>query len=134
MEKAKAIIDRINNDQLLTPGMFEIDTDAALDYRDTPPFEKPWMAAFHKLPEADIPDDLKSLHEEIRKAAYLKTYHLTESPELAGYVSDDFGLIAASLLLDISDNWVNGLWVEYTRGKFPAEELTSVPGKLSELI
>lgn len=134
MKEVQAIIDRIQSDQLLTEAMFEVDLDAALDLRDAPPFETAWMAAYKKLPDADIPEDLKGLHQEIRKAAFLKTMQLTQSPELAGYVSDDFGLIASSLMLDVSDPWLNTLWKEYDAGNFPAGDLTPLPGSLADLI
>lgn len=134
VKEVQSIIDRINSDQLLIPATFEADLDAKLDYRDTAPFDSAWTAASKKLPEANVPAAFKGLQAEIRKAAFLKTLQLTESPELAGYVSDDFGLIASSLLLNISDDWVNGLWNEYAAGRFPADELIPVPGKLGELV
>lgn len=134
MKQLQTIIDRIQSDQLLIASMFEIDLDDALDQRDEPAFETPWMDAYKKLPDADIPTDLQQLHQQVRQAAFLKTMQLTESPEVAGYVSDDFGLIASSLALDVQDAWVNALWKEYNCGTFPTGELVPVSGKLSELI
>lgn len=133
MKDLQTIVDRIQADQLLIPDMFEIDLDDALDLRDDPSFETPWLAAYKKLPDAEIPEDLRPPHQEVRKAAFLKTMQLTKSPELAGYISDDFGLIASSLVLDIADEWVNALWKEYDTGKFPAGELVPVPGRLQDL-
>lgn len=66
----------------------------------------------------------------IREEAYKITYNATKSPELAGYISDDFGLISDALILNYSDEWLNALAKEYIKGRIPHNKLKPLKGDL----
>ena len=60
---------------------------------------------------------------EIEKKAYITVYEKSEDDELAGYVSDDFGLIADSKRLGYSDEWLDKLIFCYENARIPCGEL-----------
>ena len=60
---------------------------------------------------------------EIEKKAYITVYEKAENAELAGYISDDFGLIADSKRLNYSDEWLDKLVSCYENARIPCGEL-----------
>ena len=60
---------------------------------------------------------------EIEKKAYITVYEKSENDELAGYISDDFGLIADSKRLGYSDKWLEKLISCYENARIPCGEL-----------
>jgi hypothetical protein len=92
----------------------------ALDQRDEPQFEDPWLRTYKQV------EDKKGDHQDadtrvgrLRELAYLQALDRWESPELAGYISDDFGLIGDALATDSVDDYLNGLLNAYLALRFP---------------
>lgn len=97
--------------------------DEMLDSRDSSEFEEDWLNVFHKLEKR--PFDAKDLEtvKDIREIAYKKTFASTNHSELAAYVADDFEMIAKSLLADLTDEWLNALFLSYLHGAFPHSKI-----------
>ncbi|SCW53159.1 hypothetical protein SAMN04487970_101342 [Paenibacillus tianmuensis] len=95
----------------------DVDWDAELDARDEAEFDQTWSSSYNKL-EAIDPSEGTVIHE-IRETVFKQTFQITQSPDLAGYVSDDFGLIAKAFENKIDIEFVNHLWDSYRKGSFP---------------
>lgn len=106
--------------RLLREQNFEgLDIEAVLDERDEAPFADHWMQAFEQC-ASDSAVAEEEVLRQIRETAFKRTLTLTGEPELAGYVSDDFGLIASYLLQEGEQNsFVNQLLNSYTQGNMP---------------
>ena len=62
--------------------------------RDADAFEQEWLRVFDLQRHAEFsPQQARSI-ERVRELAYKATYAFTQHPEIAGYVCDDFELIA----------------------------------------
>ncbi|NEN83739.1 hypothetical protein [Paenibacillus elgii] len=94
-----------------------VDWDAELDARDEAGFAETWSSSYDKLEAIDSSED--AVIREIREAVFKQTFRITQSPELAGYASDDFGLMAKAFENGIDIEFVNKLWDSYTKGSFP---------------
>lgn len=105
----------------------ETDIEALLDNRDDPFFSEEWMRVYAEISHikkmGSLPSVYASLDEGLRKIIFLKVMEITSYEELAAYISDDFGLILDSLVLEYRDEWLNGLWSEYKVKRIPQGEL-----------
>jgi len=92
-----------------------------LDERDSEEFSQKWMAAFNLLESQKyrMSKNQTDLSTQIRETAYLRAFARWKSPDLAAYVSDDFGLISDAAALAIDDPWVNGMLQSYRKGVIP---------------
>ncbi|MBB6022387.1 hypothetical protein HNR77_003484 [Paenibacillus sp. JGP012] len=96
-----------------------LDIDAYLDERDEPSFADEWMQAYERY-AGDSAVAEQEVLRSIRETAFKRTITLTGDPELAGYVSDDFGLIGCYLLHKHEQNdFVKRLLGSYRQGKLP---------------
>ena len=100
----------------------ELDIDDFLDQRDSDPFDGEWMRVYHAV-ETLKKDTVADDSREIEKKAYIMVYEKSEDDELAGYISDDFGLIADSKRLGYSDEWLDKLISCYEHARIPCGEL-----------
>lgn len=97
--------------------VLEINWDERLDARDTPSFDEAWSDSYKRLNDNSSQESEKV--GEIRELAFKETYKITENPDLAGYVSDDLGLIAKALECHVEDPFITQLWEAYAQGIFP---------------
>lgn len=95
----------------------EVDWDAELDARDTAEFDTAWNSSFESLHDID-PSESK-LIRDIREFAFKQTFRITQNPELAGYTSDDFGLVSKAFESKINNEFIQNLWDSYLQGEFP---------------
>ncbi|MFW5438018.1 hypothetical protein [Paenibacillus apiarius] len=95
----------------------EVDWDAELDARDTAEFDTAWNSSFESL--HDIYPSESKLIRDIREFAFKQTFRITQNPELAGYTSDDFGLISKAFESKINNEFIQNLWDSYLQGEFP---------------
>lgn len=93
-----------------------------LDERDSGKFSQQWMAIFNLLEfhKDRMSKEQSDLSTQIREAAYLRAYSRWKSPDLAAYISDDFGLIADAAALGIDDPWINAIMQSYRNGVIPS--------------
>ncbi|MGG0757643.1 hypothetical protein [Brevibacillus laterosporus] len=105
----------------------ETNIDALLDKRDDPAFSEEWMRVYAEISHIKKMESLPSLYasmeEGLRKIIFLKVLEITSADDLAAYISDDFGLILDSVVLEYRDEWLNGLWNEYQKKRIPQGEL-----------
>jgi hypothetical protein len=96
------------------------DWDDALDKRDDTFFDSAWTRNFNELKDFDYRDgDDAKLVSEVREFVFKKVYYLTNSSEVAGCISDDFGLVADAVCKYKVSGWVADLLDTYISGRFP---------------
>ncbi|WP_419892164.1 hypothetical protein [Paenibacillus xylanexedens] len=117
MEK---LLSDLNEGRILNQQTFEgLDVEVYLDERDASAFADEWMQAFERWAQASAVAEEEVLRA-CREQAFKQTLALTGEPELAGYVSDDIGLIGAALLQNMmQDSFVNQLLESYRQGRLP---------------
>ncbi|MFJ2042601.1 hypothetical protein ACIOBL_03305 [Paenibacillus taichungensis] len=109
----------MNKGRILSQQTFEgLDVEAYLDQRDASEFADEWMQAFERFAQSDVVEE--EVLRASRELAFKRTIALAGDPELAGYVSDDIGLIGAALLQDeMQDSFVMQLLERYQQGTLP---------------
>ncbi|MEK4052030.1 hypothetical protein MHB84_00140 [Paenibacillus sp. FSL F4-0087] len=109
----------MNEGRILSQQTFEgLDVEAYLDQRDASEFADEWMQAFERFAQSDVVEE--EVLRASRELAFKRTIALAGDPELAGYVSDDIGLIGAALLQDeMQDSFVMQLLERYQQGTLP---------------
>jgi hypothetical protein len=104
------------------------DFDNLLDLREKPDFEAEWLRVYEEIEEQqkmrEIASDVKVLIDTICEMAFKRAYSLTKNSEIAGYVSDDFELLAKAAVLNYQDSWLSALLLSYQNGQFPCSKLT----------
>ncbi|MDQ0656868.1 hypothetical protein [Paenibacillus sp. W2I17] len=110
----------LNEGRILTQQTFEgLDVEIYLDERDASAFADEWMQAFERWAQDKVVAEEEVLRA-CREQAFKQTLALTGEPELAGYVSDDMGLIGAALLQGTAnDSFVDQLLESYRQGRLP---------------
>lgn len=100
----------------------ESSIEQILDDRDAEEFSQRWMVVFNFIESRKdrLSKNQSDLSTQIREAAYLRAYARWKSPDLAAYVSDDFGLIADASALNIDDPWINAMLHSYRNGGIPS--------------
>lgn len=97
-----------------------------LDSRDSAPFDAEWCRVNEEIKAMKNAKSYTNENEEeqskIREKAFMIIEKNTGS-ELSDYVSDDFGLIYDSLVLNYKDEWLNKLIAVYKNKKIPTGEL-----------
>jgi len=113
-----------------------LDADAALDRRDSDPFDSAWLRIFDLIGDrsAAIGPSERSSIDELRERVFMRVYELTANSDLAAFASDDFEIIAGGSVLDLADPWLNALWASYADRRFPMGELRPIAGELRELV
>lgn len=106
-----------------------ISTDYYLDSRDMNPFDTDWIKAYEGIEKAkeNLTEkeklELDKLSEFVRHKAFISALRNSNSSELAGYISDDFGLFSDALAMNISNKWLNGLLSSYLSGIPPSGKI-----------
>ena len=104
-----------------------LDIDKLLDNRDAEVFDAEWIRVYNvveSLKNADNYSEVeKKNNSEVRERAFRMIYELTSDGELAGYVSDDFGLIVDAKLLGYEEPWLNKLSACYENRTIPCGSL-----------
>ena len=91
-----------------------------MDQRDSEAFETQWMQAFEAIQRLEQETTLDTATiDEIRKTVFLKAFDVTGSGELAGYVSDDFELIAKGLHFEYPSDFLASMYHRYKEGALP---------------
>ena len=90
-----------------------LDIDDFLDQRECEPFDSEWIRVYLAI------EDLK----KERAVEDTREFEKTECDDLAGYIADDFGLIADSIMLNYSDEWLEKLISCYKKAIIPRGNL-----------
>ncbi|MBE5075821.1 hypothetical protein [Anaerotignum lactatifermentans] len=99
-----------------------IDIDDFLDQRECDPFDSEWVRVYQAIEELKKGKEMVDTRE-IEKKAYITVYEKTECDDLAGYIADDFGLIADSIMLHYSDEWLEKVISCYKEAIIPYGKL-----------
>lgn len=95
----------------------ETNWNERLDGRDVDSFDAHWSDSYKRLNDRSSEESERV--REIRELAFKETYRMTQNSDLAGYVSDDLGLIAKALDSNVEDEFITQMWVAYSQGIFP---------------
>lgn len=114
--------------QKINQSMFEnIDFDEVLDMRDEKSFDSEWIRVYNKIEELKAQKSYserdKNYSDSIRRQIYMKVYDLCGNSDLASCISDDFGLICDSKILEYSDEWLDKLIKKYEHREIPYGDL-----------
>lgn len=97
-----------------------------LDSRDSEPFDTQWCRVDDEIKALkngkNYTDEMGEEQNKVREKAFIIIEQNLES-ELSEYVSDDFGLIYDSLVLDYKDEWLTKLIKTYQSKKIPSGAL-----------
>ena len=97
-----------------------------LDSRDRAPFDTEWCRVYDEIEalknDRNYTDEIKKEQGKVREKAFIIIEKKTQS-ELSDYVSDDFGMICDSLVLNYKDEWLNKLIEMYKNKRIPSGEL-----------
>ncbi len=99
-----------------------IDIDKFLDQRECETFDSSWIRVYQAIEQLKKGKAMEDTRE-IEKKAYITVYEKTECDDLAGYIADDFGLIAESKMLNYFDEWLEKLISCYEKGMIPCGKL-----------
>ncbi|MCH5518626.1 hypothetical protein [Pseudomonas syringae] len=97
----------------------EADWDRVLDARDDEFFDQLWTLHHVALQATPLARDMTESINLLREHVFKEVLSISRNADLAGYVSDDFGLIAHHLAIQAPPSWVTGLLDLYVRGNFP---------------
>ncbi|MDE5556172.1 MAG: hypothetical protein K2K66_09105 [Ruminococcus sp.] len=116
MKKIKKLLDCIKN---IDYSQFDEDTiNEWLDFRDCETFDSEWCRVNNEI--SKIKDQcnytFQNQNNQIRKEAFFIVVD-SIGTELADYVSDDFGLIFDSMIVEYEDEWLSKLIDMYRNGK-----------------
>ena len=104
----------------------EDDINDILDGRDADEFDSEWCRVDNELESLKNDDNYTSEnekeHDDICKQAFFIIEEIIPS-ELSDYVSDDFGMIYDSIVLDYKDEWLSAMIEAYKDGRIPTGEL-----------
>ena len=101
-----------------------------LESRDSAPFDTEWCRVNEEIEALKNTQSYKGENEEEQGKIREKAFKIIEEnieSELSEYVSDDFGLIYDSLVLNYKDEWLNKLITAYKNKKFLPESFNTIP-------
>lgn len=105
--------------------------DQILDKRDLDSFSNKWMNVYKSI-NTQIGDNHFS--DDLRERVFKIVLSNTNNSDLASYISDDFGLFLDATVIDFNDEWLNSLWIVYSKNQIPYENIGKVEGNLKDLI
>jgi hypothetical protein len=123
MDSIEELLTLLNAGQVIERISISTDQEIELilDSREREDFSSQWMESFDNVEsqKSSMENRLAESVAQIRKVAYLKSYARWKSPDLAAYISDDFGLIADAIAMRIKDPWLELLLNSYWNGAIP---------------
>lgn len=101
--------------------------DEILDSRDNNPFDSEWVRVYNEIEklkkEKEYTAEQETYNSDVREQVFKKIYKLSGHSALSGYISDDFGMITDSRILNYSDTWLNILISCYENSMVPSGSL-----------
>ncbi|WP_257153537.1 hypothetical protein [Pseudomonas sp. ICMP 561] len=95
------------------------DWDSMLDARDEAGFDEQWTQHRLIVQSTPLTGEVIENITLLREWVFKNVFSVSDNAELAGYVSDDFGLIAYHLESNTDSAWVTGLLDAYVHNQFP---------------
>lgn len=104
-----------------------LDIDEILDNRDAKVFDAEWIRVYEVVEAIKNNENYSEVEKQnntkIRERVFRMIYEYTKDADLAGYVSDDFGLIADAKLLGYNDVWLDKMVSCYENSIIPCGSL-----------
>ncbi|MBR3823615.1 MAG: hypothetical protein IKJ39_00285 [Lachnospiraceae bacterium] len=104
-----------------------LDIDEILDNRDAKVFDAEWIRVYEVVEAIKNNENYSEVEKQnntkIRERVFLMIYEYTKDADLAGYISDDFGLIADAKLLGYNDVWLDKMVSCYENSIIPCGSL-----------
>lgn len=104
-----------------------LDIDELLDNRELAVFDAEWIRVYNAVESLknalNYSDAERENNSKLREQVFRMIYEFTNDSDLAGYVSDDFGLISDARLLEYSDLWLDKMIACYEKGSIPCGSL-----------
>lgn len=134
MDKVGTLLEKMEQGWLVAKLYLEQEEiNAALNQREDPQFAETWMKAFRQIEaKKGGTQDADPRVGQLRELAYFQAFERWQSPDLAAYISDDFGLIGDALATNYDDAWVNGLLYAYLNLRFPHGDVAEPTGRLGD--
>ncbi len=96
-----------------------IDIDEVLDQRDDCSFDDEWVKTYEELQKVSFTEPVNDIINAIRETVFKKIYKITESSDLAAYISDDFELICKASVSGYENVWIAKLTNVYVNKEIP---------------
>jgi len=113
------IKEKIEADSFYESIFSDRDWNTVLDDRNHEEFYSSWFSVFKEIRTIN-PDEAFEV-SSLREIAFKNTFKLTQNSELAGYASDDIGLISEAAFNKIENHFIKRLWASYVAGIFPTK-------------
>ena len=100
--------------------------DDILDNRDNDPFDSEWCRVSSEIEALKTEDNYTKYNEAEFLKISRKAFEILDGNncgELSSYVSDDFGMIYDSLILNYKNKWLDKLIDAYKNRQIPTGEL-----------
>ncbi|MBP1905851.1 hypothetical protein J2Z32_002499 [Paenibacillus turicensis] len=138
-ELVPKLIQLVKEDRLLSEhALGTIHVDDLLDNRDEPQFSDEWMKVYDDISNKKLTSFIDEITNQqidlLRELVYKKVYRYTSSSDLAGYISDDFGLIGDALHVNYNNDWLSALLKCYIEHTIPLGALSKNNYTLFELL
>ena len=109
----------------------DADIDAYLDARDEDPFDSDWLSAHQELESRKrgraLLRKLERANGKLRERVFKRVLGQA-GDDIAGYISDDFGLMFDALAMDdLEASWVFGLYECYASATLPSGSIHARP-------
>ena len=111
------ILNLLTDGLLRAVGASEDYLNAVLEGRFQNSFESEWLKRWDKV--ACDPSSSSAECSEVREKAFLIAFRKCGNDEIAGLISDDFGLMHSFAVLGLADEWVKEMLEVYERGDIP---------------
>lgn len=114
------------------------DYDDILDNRDSDEFSNKWMEVYNQvstiIKNNSIDIEYVQIIKRLRERTFKTIFELTQSSDIAAYLSDDIALLLEAIVCNYNNSWLNGLWKKYSEGEIPQGKIVLVDGRLDQLI
>ena len=133
------LLQLVKEDRLLSEHVFSnIQVDDLLDNREASHFSDEWMKIYDDISNKKLTSFIDEITNQqidlLRERVYKKVYRHTSSNDLAGYISDDFGLIGDALHVNYNNDWLSALLNCYIENTIPCGRLSINDHALFELL
>lgn len=138
-ELVPTLIQLVKEDRLLSEqALSHIQVDDLLDNRDEAQFSDEWMKIYEDISNKKLTSFIDEVTNQqidlLRERVFKKVYRYTSSSDLAGYISDDFGLIGDALHVNYNNDWLSALLNCYIEHTIPFGALSKNNHTLFELL
>jgi hypothetical protein len=138
MTNLQELLRRVKNDEIIS--RLNLTNDQALkliECRESNESSAEWASHSEFINAPDYATRLahfEGIIDEIRELTYTQAFMRWQSPDVSAYVSDDFGIIAAALAMNLDDPWIVSLASHYIHGNIPECNVEPLHGNLIETL